>query len=249
MKVEDIKHEDLGKYDLPYYLEVSKWDVVSKLQPLFENGTLFLREDGKIDHLRKPIWHPPWAFIQHMGKDCFLYHKIYFTYWKRIHSECQKCWKVCCQPKSLEDLFALYHYQRRVNYPSKCGVEVFRDNSSKKYGGYFYCNSQAEGLKRYKEVVKALWPMSVILKRGCTEYEQELGDSKDWEITPEQEEEEWILRDSFVNNVVDYSQARHLIAHLHKFWIHTAYQMGDLTYLKYTGGNKLFPDLRTYHNG
>ncbi|KKN32401.1 hypothetical protein LCGC14_0814190 [marine sediment metagenome] len=249
MKLEDIKLEDLGKYALPYYLEVSKWDIVSKLQPLFENGTLFLREDGKIDHVRKPIWHPPWAFIQHMGKDCFLYHKIYFTHWKRIHSECQKCWKVVCEPRTLDELFQLYHVQRKLNYPSKCGAEVSRENSSKKYGGYFYCNRLDEGQKRYEEVKGLLPDMPVILKRACTEYEQELGDSKDWEITPEQEEEEWILRDSFVNNVVDYSQARHLIAHLHKFWIHTAYQMGDETYLNYTGGNKLFPDLRTYHNG
>jgi len=249
MKYADINHEDLKDYKIPYYLEVDKWDVIDRLKSLFENGTLFLREDGKIDHKRVPLWHPPWAFVQHMGKDCFLFHKIYFKFWKRIHSECQKCWKVVVAPKNLEELFELYHVQRRLNYPGKCGVETFRDNSPKNYGGYFYCNSLEEGQKRYKEVKGLLPDMPMVLKRACTEYEQEMGDSKDWMVTAEQEEEEWILRDSFVSNVIDYSQARHLIAHLHKFWIHTAFQHGDDSYLKYTEGNKLFPDLRTYQNG
>jgi len=251
-KLKDIRATELNKYELPYYIEIDKWDLVTKLMPLFENGTLFIREDGKIDHKRVPIFHGPWAYVQHMGKDCFLYHKIYFQFWNRIHSECQSCFKVVIEPRTLRELMDLYHIQKHLNYPSKCGVEIYRENSTKKYGGYFYCNGLVEGQKRYKEVRQMIDleispAVPVILKRSCTEYEQELGDSANWGIDDGQAEEEVILRDSFVNNVIDYSQARHMIAHVHTHWIHVAYQHNDLTYLEYTGGNKLFPDLRTYH--
>jgi hypothetical protein len=234
-----------------YYLECDKWDLISKMAPLFPR--YFCRDDYKIDYPRKPGYEGPWCFIRHSDRDCNLFHQMIFPYYGFIHSRCHTCWKIVIQPRTLKELFELYDILRILNFPSKCGIEGNRENSSKLYAGYIYNNSKNEGLERYKiirtEVNEKISPdVSIILKKGCTEFEQELGDSANWEITEEQKEMEFIFAESIVGDVVTHQQTKHVISHIHKKWIHAAYQWGDETYLEYTGGNPLFREMRTYHN-
>lgn len=237
--------------DIPY-LKYVKWDIISRVKNKLSTGQFFLRPDYKIDHKRFPAYDIPWIFTRSGDRDCFLYHQVCFRNLNFIHSRCHQCWKVVASPQNLEELFEVLAAQRRMNKPGKCGIENIRDNSPKLYGAYWYNNSLEEGKERYEEARKEMDKinpdMPVILKRACTEYEQQFGDSKDWVVTPEQLELEAILAEVFVGGVDDYQQTYHMQCHVKLFWIHNAYQMGDQTYLKFTGGEPLFRNLRTYHD-
>jgi hypothetical protein len=87
----------------------------------------------------------------------------------------------------------------------------------------------------------------VILKRGCTEYEQNVGRSDKWEVSDEQLEEEYFAKDAFVQDNPNLKQTDHQISHVIEKWIHNAFRWGDQSYLKFTNGNRLFAPPVTYH--
>jgi hypothetical protein len=229
------------------YLELVKWDVIGKLEKMFNRGQLFLRHDYKIDHKRNPAWSIPWIFTRHSNRDCYLYHEICHPHYGFIHSRCHECWKVVAAPGTLKDLFTVCAAQKEIDLPSKCGVEGQRINSDKLYGAYWYNDSKKQGLKCYEIVKEKLPGIPIILKRACTEFEQELGDSRKWEIPQEQLEIERVLDEVMVKDVHDHDQTYHVRCHIMKQWIHSAFQWGDKTYLEYTDGNPLFRNLVTYH--
>ena len=165
---------------------------------------------------------------------------------------------------------ATYGLMQKLNVPSKLGTEGDRPNSDKLYGAYFYTKSKEEGLSRYdqvtKEMAKGLYyeyslcgvPIKeriepdfrarIILKRACTEFEQNVGPSDEWSWDEEQAETEMLAADAFVQDIISFKQTEHMIAHVIASWIHHANQWHDLTYTKYTNGNALFAKLLTYHN-
>jgi len=87
----------------------------------------------------------------------------------------------------------------------------------------------------------------IILKRGCTEFEQNCGPSDKWESTPDQEEYERLSEDAFVQDFPNFRQSDHQIAQITQKWIHNAFRWGDLSYLKFTNNNRLFSPPVTYH--
>lgn len=254
------------------YLEADKNDLIEKF--LMHNPDYWMRlEDGKITHERRMSWDTPWIYVKPpKWQNCHLWHKIYFDliYQKRcVPIGCQSCWKVVIAPRTLEELFATYCLQTLLNHPSKCGTETERENTNKHYGGYFYNHSEEEGRECYKQVVKAVTEIEVfqkvilgapitvrfnkdpmpkiILKRGCTEFEQHVGPSDKWTVTPEQAEIEEICNGVFVDDRLNPVQPDFAIAHIMKSWIHQAYKVGDETYKLFTNGNALFAPPVTYH--
>jgi len=153
-------------------------------------------------------------------------------------------------------LFALLNLQMRMGRPAKCGIEV-RPTVNGLYGGYFYNHGPEAGLECY-EAVRAevdadplLGPdVSVILKRGCTEFELYCGASDEWEVCPEQAGIENLVNKWFVRDIVQRSQPDHAIATVHRKWVEWAYQCGDQTYLEYVNGNPdaIYPRVVTYHH-
>ena len=255
------------------YLEAVKRDFISKF--LLSNSGYYLRNsDGRIDSKRRMHPDPPWIYVKHTpGMNCTFWHRILFDIIhekKKVPIPCQGCWKVVFAPKNLAELMATYGLQKKLNRPSKLGTEGDRENSDKLYGAYFYNKSQEEGLECFdivtKEMEKGLYyeydllgvPIRekiepdfmdrIILKRGCTEFEQHVGDSEKWSWDDDQYETEMLAADAFVQDVIIFKQSEHMIAHIMVSWISDACQWADFSYKKYTNGNSLYAKLKTYHN-
>jgi hypothetical protein len=129
-----------------------------------------------------------------------------------------------------------------------------RAYTGRPYGGYFYNNSLDDGLDCYKTVREAVDEaispdVPVLLKRGCTEYEFIVGDSRNWFMNDYAADLDRVI-ETFVEDDAksDLRQADMVTRHVHKRWIEYAYKLGDKTYLEYTDGKTLYPTYHTYHD-
>jgi hypothetical protein len=241
-------------------------DILEKARGLLTSGGFFLRDtDGRITCERSVSWDQPWHHVKHMDSvDCVLWFQIIFNGFslplpkeeRFVPLGCQDCYKVVVRPKTLKGLFSLLAMQKKLNRPSKCGIET-RPSVCGLYGGYFYNRGLEEGLERYKEVRGAvndtdnLGPDTVVmLKRGCTEMEHATKPSNEWTITDKQLHIESLVLRKFVIDPQSRMQTESIQLHAHKQWIEWAYQMGDMTYLEYTDGKPLpqYPEYVTYHH-
>jgi len=175
-------------------------------------------------------------------------------------------------PRDIEELFASYILVQELGRPGKCGTEIDRPNTNRLYGAYFYNNSLDEGLKCYEIVKKAverdkvyetsIWDCpikvkfgegydslpNIILKRGCTEFEQACGPSDQWAYDDAQVEEERILIDAFCQDIVHLKQHDTQLARVFYRWLHQAFRVGDTKYKMFTNGNDFYMPPVTYHN-
>lgn len=256
------------------YDHLRSYDVLKMLEPLLEAGNHYSRlEDGKIKVRQNALpTGTPWIHPKHhISLDCGLWNNIIFKMvvpqlpadQRFVPIGCQNCWKVCVKPRTLQQLFVLLGIQKKLNLPSKCGIE-HRESVHGLYGGYFYNTSLPAGLKCY-EIVKAamldnehMAPLidevdshgkttRIILKRACTEMEHAMGDSTKWEVVPGQEFLEDLIKSHIVNEGYKAHQPEHVIWNIQRRWIEFAYMNGDPTYALYTGGNPLYPPYVTYH--
>ena len=256
------------------YLEADKRDFIERFLSQSQ-GYYLRRTDCKISTKQRMTPNPPWIYVKHLPTiNCTFWHRILFDVIlkkQKVPIKCQDCWKVVFEPLTLEELMVTYLVQLEMNVPSKCGTEIERANTGKLYGAYWYTRSIEEGLERYEQVLKELEsgklyeanllgsvPISgrigpnvkdrLILKRACTEYEQNCGPSDQWSFDEEQEELERLATECFDQDVIDFKQPDLLLAHVIKYWIHQAYKIKDPTYKKFTNGNDLFAPIVTYHH-
>ena len=253
------------------YVEASKRELLDKFL-LNHPGYFYRMEDGKIDCVRKQQPDPPWFYFKNgMNQNCQFWHYILFDAIferKKVPIYCQNCWKVVVMPRDLEELFACYALLHELNIPGKCGTEGDRPNTDRLYGAYFYNNSLEDGQECYEKVraavdrekeyeinelgcnikVKFDKDVPVILKRGCTEFEQACGPSDEWTFDQEQVELERVMQDSFAQDVVIAKQGDIQKARLFQRWIHNAFQWGDPKYKLFTNGNAMYPPPVTYHD-
>jgi hypothetical protein len=145
-----------------------------------------------------------------------------------------------------------------LDLPSKCGIEL-RDYTPKHYGAYFYCDGFDQGRERYAEIRKAIddnieltdkdKPIDVILKRGCTEFEMIKGPSPYWSCSGA-DLEMYKLAEAFIEiNRGNSSQDPLQKTNVRCKWMLWAHSNGDMSYLPYNGGEKLFPGYVSYHEG
>ena len=264
----------MTEYEKNPYDHLKAYDVLKLLAPIIDGGNHYLRpEDGKVKvrniSLSKDT---PWVHVKHVNEfDCGLWNQVIFkgvvpnlpSGQKFVPRGCQQCWKVCVKPRTLQQLFNLLEVQKKLDRPSKCGMEL-RESVHGLYGGYFYNKSLPAGLECYGAVKSAmlenehLAPLvdevdvhgkttRVILKRACTEFEHLLGDSTKWVVTPEQEFVEDLINNYIVSENLKTHQPEHLIWHIKRRWIEWAWANGDPTYALYTGGKPLYPAYVTYH--
>jgi len=240
-------------------------------------GHYFRMEDGKIDKKTNMASDAPWAYVKPgPTMNCMFWHHVLFRQVfnsQKVPIQCHNCWKVVLMPRDIEELFATYIMQREMGRPAKCGTETERENTPRAYGAYFYNNSLQEGVECYQAVKKELergkvyeqeilgCPIRVqfgngyedkmpnlILKRGCTEFEQNCGPSDQWAWDDEQVEMERIAFDAFAQDIVHGRQGDNQLASLFQDWIHRAFKIGDEKYKLFTNGNPLFPPVVTYHD-
>jgi len=241
--------------------EAAKWaaeDWFTFFSRLNAQGFVWDPEDQR---MRQKGWpalqaNTPWCHVSSSwDKHCSLDHNIIFHNWRIIHPRCLECWKVVATPRTFHELMQLEELQRKLKFDSKCGIEL-RDYTPKFYGGYFYTNSLDAGRARWREVKDAVSEYispevgnGVILKRGCTEYEMVHGPSVAWTVSPKQEKLLEII-ESFVDVKRGHGeQSLMLQRNVHLKWLLWAHSIGDMTYVDYNGGQKLFPDYVKYHEG
>jgi hypothetical protein len=238
---------------------IKKWnnnDWYSILAPLeslgfsWEPRSMTMKPQG----VRRVVANTPW--IHACGADtkrCQMDHNIMFNLYGIIPKRCMDCWKVVVTPKSFKELMQLEWLQKKMEVPSKCGIEL-RDYTPKFYGGYFYNNSVEEGQACYERVKDAVakdiskkTAEGVILKRGCTEFEMVNGPSPFWHITKEQ--------DDFCRAITNYvrieqnnhEQAKIMQNQIHLKWVLWAHMNNDMSYKEFNGDKALFPGYVTYH--
>jgi len=259
---EEGKTEDLSG---SYYQQVCDDDIISKFRPMLQGGGFKLRdEDGKICIVQPAMaWDTPWHHVHHDAfLDCQRWHAILFDLFSRtmapdeafVPSACQQCWKVVVRPTTLLGLFSLMDLQKRLERPAKCGIEI-RPYVNGLYGGYFYNHSLEQGLECYQVVRDAVdgtqhlgKDISVILKRGCTEFEKKMGDSSKWTISPKQIYIETLVNKWFIRDNVFREQPQHALCNVHRKWIEWAYANDDETYKNFTNGKPLYKPVKTYHH-
>jgi hypothetical protein len=227
------------------------WIVV--LAPLLNSGWEVV--DGKIQP-GKSVVAPelPWIYA-HVDFDCTPWNRIYHeivTGKTFVHSHCHDCIKVVAKPKTLRDLVKIEMIQADMLFPGKCGIDR-RENTQDIYGAFWYNRGFDEARMRYKLIRKrmnkeGLKKVKLIIKKACTEFENELGPTDKWK-RPDKAQ---LQDEKDMHSVLNFKPTPpSLIPEIvrdrtHHMWIHWAFQHGDNTYLDFTDGVKIYEPLVTY---
>ena len=166
-----------------------------------------------------------------------------------IPAGCLACYKVKVAPRTLRELVAAWQVAQKFDCSSKWGVDLYNKLSQDIYAGYFYLPSLDAARALYK-LVRAEFdcnpklgsgvPMRI--KRGCSEYEEQIGPSDQWQTTPEMVEFEAYLRERFRNKPKQRVPPSVVIGR----WVDLAFRIGDDTYTDFTGGKRLHKKSVTY---
>ena len=205
---------------------------VAALEPLTKAGWMW-GTDGKFRMANPGQPHDtPWlhapVFIpktREAGVDCgilTIFHNYVFQQ-KAVHSFCMECYKVVVIPESLAQVHKIAEWQSTLGLACKVGAER-RTYTQRVWGAYFYCRGVEEGKERYKMVRE--WvdenlgkDIKVFLKRACTEFEQNLGDSDKWEKIEHQDElEKEGLEEVFNYELSKDFQAENIRHHVWDIW-------------------------------
>ena len=229
-------------------------DWVHILKPLLDGGWEVTPND-KI----KPITEimakdMPWSYSNVLF-DCTVWNKVFHVVVsnkKLVHSHCHDCIKIVAKPKTLRDLVKIELIQKDMLFPCKCGIDR-RSNTQDIYGAFWYNRGFDEARMRFP-LIRArmdkagLKKVPLIIKRGCTEFENAIGPSDKWKPpTAEQ-----IQLEEDLDSVLDYTsrpptEIPTLIEnHTHHLWTYWAFQHGDDTYLDFTNGVRIHEPLVTY---
>jgi len=244
--------------------KIREWmeqDVFRKLSVLngagwmWDAATLTLKKGNG-----KALYNPntPWSYHTDLyAKNCSFDHHVLFNNFGIISPSCLKCWKVVATPETFTDLMEMEEIQKQAPWPCKCGIEL-RDYTPKHYGAYFYNGSLEEGRDKYEAVKDVILKNmtngkriaeTLILKRGCTEFEFIKGPSPYWCMTPKEER-----LHEMIESYVDYDKNNHKQSELGRLFVYQnwalwAHSNGDMTYKDWNDGHSLFPGYVKYHEG
>ena len=244
-----------------YFQALINNDPITLLKPLLQGRGYRLRwGDGRLTAEFTQATETPWHYVKMAnGLDCYLWHSVLFNIVSRrtnsrfVPSPCQQCWKTVVRLKTIEQLFAYQQQQESFPFACKCGIEL-RSYTAGNYGAYHYAKSQEEGFVQFKycrdvlEGDPVFEGCTILLKRGCTEYEREVGPSENWTTTAEQLEVEKMITDKLDHVPNIQPMPAHVVANVQRRWIEFAHSIGDMTYLKFTNGVPLERPPTTYHH-
>lgn len=227
-------------------LNLIEQDIIEPIRPLLERGMFRFTTSGRIESEQRMVSETPWVHIrQCTWRNCSLWHQVWFNYYNIIPSGCHNCWKVVIRPRTIEELFHIHDILCSLDMPSKCGIEK-RYSVNALYGGYLYNDSQEEGLSCLENIRKLLPEgIEAFLKRGCTEFEHKFGDSREWNVTPEQLALERRLDDLFIDTRKKADQGKELRRHVMANWVRFAFANGDQASKKYME-KPLYPPYVTF---
>ena len=228
------------------YGQLVRSDLIDLMKRVVGQGGAYRirASDGKLEASHGMGVDSPWHHVKHMRQfHCDIWHQLLFNDIspgcpaRFIPSGCMRCFKVVVRPRTVEELFQLLELQKRLDLPSKCGIEP-RETVHGLYGGYFYNDGLAAGLECYTQIRAEIdehigSDVSVLLKRACTEFELAIGPSNEyklyaWQIEIENLVDRWVAKDD-----TEWKQPELVLTHVHRRWIEWAYAHGDPTYAKF----------------
>ena len=234
------------------YMDLPEKDLIEPILPLLKKGIYQFTDDGRLEAEMRMPSETPWVHVrQDPQKNCSLWHHVWFDYYGFIPSYCQKCWKVVVRPRTLTELFKVLEVLQELDLPSKCGIER-RYSVPALYGAYFYNESVEAGQECVDKVDKAVseklgHPLPILLKRGCTEFEEKFKDSSKWRVTKEQQHLEARLERLFANKGRVSEQSDEMKIHIMANWLKFAYAQGDPTVHEYLS-EPLYNPYRIYYS-
>lgn len=240
--------------------------VGEALEQAVADGTLVRHEDGRFEIASCAAGQPfqlptefPW--IIHRPVDVpvvgcafmnrFLFQVVYAQ--SAVPYGCRACFKVKVVSRSLRELMAVNSIAEGLPFIAKCMCEVENRKNPHPYGSYFYFFDGLEHAREAYATIReqvdahpALGPaVTILIKRGCTNYERKCGPSDQYTFDPALEAVEAALEPRFVKPVLHFCIPVHnALARLEM--IRTAYRIGDETYKDFTGGKDLLPPTKTY---
>jgi hypothetical protein len=161
--------------------------IINTFLNLRSRGFLKVNDSGKFEILYQQFDDASnYLFfnVENSGlDDCILWHDIMWNNFKEIAPRCLNCWKVVINFPCVADLYKFYKLiQSETNFYGKCGFDR-RKYTKGYYKAFIYNDSYEEAMEKYKILCK-LVPESkwVIVKRGCTEFEDKIP-STQWVLT------------------------------------------------------------------
>ncbi|GAA0295998.1 hypothetical protein GCM10009087_02180 [Sphingomonas oligophenolica] len=234
-------------------LKIGDRSVGEALESAIQSGAVRQGADGLLELPGGPR-RSYFAFIDNgPAMNCVFLNSFLFSQVYRkaaVPKGCEPCYKVKLVPRSLRELVALYEVARAIPCGSKWGVDFFNPHSQNLYAGYFF----VDGL----EAARALVPLvreaiagnakigddlPIVIKRGCSNYEVALGPSESYSFRPELSEIESYLQTRWRPPKLS---TKSLAEILYGTWVPFAFQIGDDSYLDFTGGKPLHRKTQTY---
>jgi len=234
-------------------LTIGDRSVGEALESAIQSGAVRRRADGMLELPGGP--RPSYfAFIDNgPAMNCvflntFLFSQVYRK--AAVPKGCEPCFKVKLVPRSLRELVALYEVARAIPCGSKWGVDFFNPHSQNLYAGYFFVSGLEAARALVPEVRRAIAgnakigaELPIVIKRGCSNYEVALGPSDSYAFRPELGEVESWLQSQWR---APATNGKSLAEILYGTWVPFAFQIGDDSYLDFTGGRPLHRKTRTY---
>ena len=172
--------------------ELFDWNVqdeifINTLINMRARGLLKVNDDGKFEILHQQFDDASnYIFfnVHNCGRDdCILWHDIMWNQFKEIAPTCLHCWKVVGTFPTVADLYKFYkRVQSETEFYGKCGYDS-RKYTKGFYKAFIYNDTLEEAQRKYEELLKIVpKPEYLIIKRGCTEFENALP-SPQWALT------------------------------------------------------------------
>jgi hypothetical protein len=237
-----------------------------RLSDMISKGALSPGHKGKLKiNLKAHTLTPWWTPMVESNRDCTKLHEVFFEFFSIIPRKCRECWKTVVltdkdpERQYVSDLFKLRDILRSTGFPCKCGVDI-RQTTPNRYSGFVYGDSLAQARVYHStltELVKGKFKNpKLIVKRGCTEFEEVFRDSSKWdehtdEFNAIEDYLDYIIETHDVPAMLGYLMANQ--AETFKFWIDYAHGIGDSTWKEalksqgYEPPEVLFFKPKTYH--
>jgi len=239
-----------------FYETVCGIDVIDPIMHLVQAGTVYVdRKTQKFKMRRTLNLRNPWTLAK-VCKDrrCGKWTEIYFECFHILPPPCKQCWKVVFAPRTVVELIELQKVQAQMALPSKCGLEN-RDYTSG-LGGYrafWYCDFYGgleKARKHYKRIKETLIKHfsedyilkreeegRLYLKRGCTEFERDFGNSDKWDSIDHSAK--FNLLEAVWEDYIPTPPFSPMTYTNYKRWIEHAIAHGDTSALIYVKGDSL----------
>lgn len=255
------------------YEDLSRQNVLGLAKDPNLSSRLEKAPSGKYRFAMRPTLKTdtPWVHNEMITtRKCDLWHSLYFNQFGFVPRGCRACWKISMTITSVYDLFLMEEFQRTIlpENEAKCGVDK-RNYTPARYAAFWYVpmGYDLEQAREYYRFIleevqqwfapRAIKPWKIILKRGCTEMEQQSmkdheAHSDEWDVLfAKSDPLEDRLSEIFEDNMEMYDSVQHKDAQtfIKRYWIRFAFATDDPTVYLLDGEEALkkdFPSMLAY---